>query len=775
MTRPSSSGSGFPLRRVIYVLLAALVIALSVGGLFLSGYLIKLDQEIRTRFAGSRWALPAQVYAAPQDLYPGRAISTAELRHELERLGYRPSETLAGPGTFVVGKDGFNLAMRAFQFWDGPQPELKIGLKLDEAGIAEIQDLEADAPRDIVRLDPMLIGSIYPQQQGEDRVLVRMGEVPALLQDGLVAVEDRGFRDHFGISIRGILRAAVANMRAGKVVQGASTITQQLVKNFFLTSKRDWRRKGKEALMALLLEAHYTKDEILEAYLNEIHLGQDGDRAVHGFGLGSRFYFNKPVSELRTHEIALLVGIVKGSSQYNPRRNPERAKTRRDLVLKVFLDEALITQDEYASAVAQPLGVAGGAGGTVERYPAFVDLVKRQLKGQYQDNDLTNEGLRIFTTLDPRTQETLERNLSEGIDKLEKDRKKTVAGSLQTAGVVTSVDGGEVLAIVGGREFRYAGFNRALDSRRSIGSLAKPFVFLAALTRSDRFNLHTILDDEPIEMKLPNRQVWAPKNYDHKLHGPQPLYMALAQSYNLPTVRAGLEVGAARVLDTMRASGYRGDAQPVPSVFLGAVDISPLDVAQMYGTLAAGGYQSQLSASRSVTTKEGTPLNRYPIKVKQTLPEGPTYLINWAMTKVITLGTGRAALSAVPPGSALAGKTGTTDDLRDSWFAGFGADRVAVVWMGRDDYKPMGFTGSSGALVLWTRVMKDLRVRGLDMIPPPDVEEQLTDSFTGLKADEGCQSTVLLPYLRGHAPADYAPCAKAAVNTPLEWLREIFE
>ena len=771
MARSSPS----PVRRLLWIALAALVVGLSVGGLLLSGYLIKLDQEIRTRFAGSRWALPAQVYAAAQDLYPGRRLGAAELGHELERLGYRRTETLSGPGTYVPGKERVDIQVRAFQFWDGPQPEYKIAVKLDGSGIAEIQDLEADAPRDIVRLDPMLIGSIYPQSQSEDRVLVRLDEVPELLQKGLVAVEDRGFYEHFGISVRGILRAAFANLRAGRVVQGASTITQQLVKNFFLTNKRDYKRKAKEVMMALLLEAHYSKDEILEAYLNEIHLGQDGDRAVHGFGLGSRYYFNKPVSELRIPEIALLVGVVKGSSAYNPRRNPANAKARRDLVLKVFRDESLITEEEYVAAVAEPLVVAGGSGGSVERYPAFVDLVRRQLKGQYQDNDLTNEGLRIFTTLDPTTQEALERNLSAGIERLEKDRKLK-AGTLQTAGVVTSVDGGEVLAIVGGREFRYAGFNRALDSRRSIGSLAKPFVYLSALSlQPDRFNLHTILDDEPIEMKLPNKQMWAPQNYDKKLHGPQPLYMALAQSYNLPTVRAGLEVGAANVLKTMQAAGYSGQAQPVPSVFLGAVDIAPLEVAQMYGTIAAGGYQSRLSSIRSVTTKEGTPLDRFPIKVRQTLPEGPTYLITWAMTKVIQIGTARAALSAVPPDSMLAGKTGTTDDMRDSWFAGFGADRVGVVWMGRDDYKPMGFTGSSGALVLWTAVMKDLHIRGLDMVPPTDVEEQLTDTFTGLKADEGCQSTILLPYLRGRAPVEYAPCAAAATHTPMDWLREIFQ
>ncbi len=776
-SRKASRGRGKRsiFRRILLFLLTVTILAICVGGLLLSGYLIKLDDEIRARFAGTRWALPAQVFSAPLDLYPGRDISSDALQRELKRLGYRPTDKLAGPGTFSANGKDLTAHVRAFQFWDGPQPEAKIGVKFSSFGIAAIRDLEADEARDIVRLDPMLIGSIYPTRQGEDRVLLRLEEIPPLLRDGLLAVEDAGFYDHFGISLRGIARAAVANVKAGRVVQGASTITQQLVKNFFLSSRRDMQRKAKEALMALLLEAHYSKDEILEAYFNEVHLGQDGNRAVHGFGLGSRFYFNKPVSELRVHEIALLIGVVKGSSHYNPRRNPKNATARRAVVLGVLKKRGLITEEQYEEALAQPLGVAGGTKGTVERYPAFVDLVKRQLTGQYKEEDIVNEGLRIFTTLEPHTQELLEKNLSEGVDKLEKDHKKE-ANSLQTAGVITSVNGGEVLAVVGGRNFRYAGFNRALDSKRSIGSLVKPFVYLSALTQfPDRYQLQTVLEDAPIEVPLANRKVWRPKNYDKRLHGPQPLYRALAKSYNLPTVRIGMDAGVDNVIKALKASGYSGDAQPLPSVLLGAIDISPIEVAQMYGTLAAGGFQSQLSAIRSVTTKEGTPLNRYPIKVRQTLPEGQTYLINWALTQVIRIGTSRHALSAVPAGAELAGKTGTTDDLRDSWFAGFGADLVSVIWMGRDDYKSMGFTGSSGSLRLWTQLMKDLKVRGLDMIPPSDVEMQLTDTFTGLKADEGCADAILIPYLRGRAPQNYAPCANAAAPTTLDWLREMFE
>ncbi|PTU32117.1 penicillin-binding protein 1B [Stenotrophobium rhamnosiphilum] len=760
--------------KIRYVVVAALILLISAAVIGFSIYLTSLDKEIRARFAGARWALPAQVYAAPLELYPGQALDSATLKHELERLGYREQPEPQGPGTFAITKDQALIYTRAFNFWDGAQPESRLSVRLAPAGITEVNDAVSGKSRDIVRLDPMLIGSIYPQQ-GEDRVLVKLTDVPQMLPRGLVAVEDRSFYSHYGVSIKGIMRAAFANLMAGHAVEGASTITQQLVKNFFLTPERSLKRKFKEVCMALLLEAHYSKDEIMEAYLNEVHLGQDGNRAVHGFGLGAQFYFNKPLSELHPHEFALLVGLVKGPSYYNPRRNPERAKARRDLVLQIFNDEGLIDDAEYKSAVELPLGLAGKSDG-VARYPAFVDLVKRQLKGQYQDNDLTNEGLRIFTTLDPRAQEALEKQITEGLPVLEGQRKMK-AGALQGAGVITSVDGGEVLALVGGRETRYAGFNRALDSRRSIGSLAKPFVYLTALQQPQQFNLTTILPDDPISLTMPNKDVWEPHNYDRQNHGPQPLYMALAQSYNLPTVALGLRVGATEVRKTMQLAGYSGNVLPVPSIFLGSLDAAPVEVAQMYATLAASGYQSPLSAIREVETKEGQPLSRFPIKVKQTLPEGPVYLATWAMRQVMTLGTGRSAYNVISPSTIVAGKTGTTDEMRDAWFAGFSADRVAVIWVGRDDFRPMGLSGATGALPIWSKVMRDIGVRGLDPLPPADVEEQLTDTATGLKADAGCTGAMLVPYIRGYAPTETAPCASilAPVNSAVDWLKGMLQ
>jgi penicillin-binding protein 1B len=759
-------------KKLKVLLLSALVLALSVGLLAFTVYLVKLDREIRERFAGARWALPAQVYAAPTELYAGLQLSATELAHELERLGYRADPGLASTGTYAAASGRVDVHLRSFAFWDSARPAQRLSVSFSGKQIGALQDADSGQAVDIVRLDPMLIGSIYPKQ-GEDRVLVKLAEVPSLLPEGLVAVEDRAFYSHVGISVKGILRASIANLRAGHVVQGGSTITQQLIKNFFLSSRQTWQRKINEAFMALLLEAHYSKQEILEAYLNEVHLGQDGNRAVHGFGLGAQFYFNKPLTELRTHEIALLVGLVKGPSFYNPRRNVERAKTRRDLVLSVFLESGLIDDAEYQRALAMPLGVVQGRGGGVERYPAFVELVRRQLNRQYQEADLTNEGLRIFTTLDPRAQAALERRIVETLPELEKKRKLK-SGTLESAGVVTSADGGEVLALVAGREVRFPGFNRALDSRRSIGSLVKPFVYLTALQRPAEYNLHSFVPDELISVKMQHGAIWSPKNYDKQLHGPQPLYMALAQSYNLPTVRLGLDVGPGAVIATLRAAGYSGEAKPLPSIFLGALDASPLEVAQMYGTLAAGGFQAPLSAIREVQTQ-------FPIEVKQTLPEAPVFLLNWALRQVMTLGTGRAVYSAVPPDVMLAGKTGTTDDYRDSWFAGFGADRVAVIWVGRDDNQPTGLSGSSGALPIWARLMADLRVRSLDPIPPPDVEEAMIDPVTGLRADEQCGNALVVPYVAGTAPTEWAPCAASGDlleqlkdAEPLRWLKDLF-
>lgn len=771
--KPRSSFFAFLQSPLVRWLLIGLGLALSVGLLLFTLFLVKLDGDVRTRFAGVRWVLPAQVYAAPLEVYPGASLSLAQLRHELDRLGYRAGDDLTGPGTYVPTKDSLRIDTRAFAFWDAAQPEQRIEVQGDDKGIGGLRVMGSDKTLDLLRFDPMLIGSIYPSHSGEDRVLVKLSEVPPLLPQTLILVEDHDFYSHGGVSLRGILRAAFANVRAGHTVQGASTLTQQLIKNLFLSNERTAKRKITEASMAILLERHVSKDEILEAYLNEVDLGQDGPRAVHGFGLASQYYFNKPLNELQPHEIAMLVAIVKGPSQYNPRRAVKLVTERRNLVLKMMADAGNITPDEYQAAIQRPLGVTPGGGGGAARYPAFVDLVRRQLAGLYQEQDLTSEGLRIFTTLDPHVQEVLENRITEDVPELEKSRRMA-EGTLQGAGVVTSVEGGEVLAVVGGRDARYAGFNRAIDTRRPIGSLAKPFTYLTALEQPERFNLETPLDDSPVDLKLPNGQIWSPKNYDRQLHGSVPLYMALAKSYNLATVHLGLDVGVGKVKQTFAAAGF-DDVPELPSIFLGAVDMAPLDVAQIYSTIASSGYLTPLLTIRAVLTKDGQPLNRYAFKLKHTLPEGPVYLTTWAMRKVIELGTGHWATSVLPPGQIYAGKTGTTEDLRDSWFAGFGSDRVAVIWVGRDDNKPTGFEGATGALRIWGKLIRDLNAKGIEPLAPADVDEVAIDPVSGLRADPGCGETVTVPFIRAAEPQQYAPCADQSKSTPLNWIKSIFK
>lgn len=714
----------------------ALLLALGVG-LAATLYGIHLDRVIRGKFEGQRWALPARVFARPLELYAERPLLPEQLQAELDRLGYQPSATLAAPGSY--GRDGerFRIRTRPFRFWDGQEPARFLDLRLSEGRVAELTDAEGGPAPALVRLDPMLIASIYPTHN-EDRVLVRRKEIPDLLVRTLIAVEDRSFYRHLGVDPRGIARAALSNLRAGGVVEGASTLTQQLVKNFYLTADRTFERKLKEAAMALLLERRYSKDEILEAYANEIYLGQDGSRAIHGFGLASTFFFNKPLGELGVPETALLVGLVQAPSNLDPRRHPDAALQRRNLVLELMARDRVISAADARAAKATPLGLAEGGGRPVGEYPDFISLVRRQLQRDYREEDLRSEGLNVFTTLDPLVQAEVERSLPARLAELEKARRME-PGSLEVAAVVTSVVQGEVLALAGGREPGYAGFNRALDSVRSIGSLVKPAIYLAALSKPERYSLTTSLRDQPVSMRVAD-VIWTPKNYDHRVYGAVPLHRALSSSLNLATVNLGLGLGLTEVTNTLYRLGAQRRITKVPAILLGAVSMSPLEVAQVYQTIAAGGYRAPLRAIREVVGANGRPLNRYPLSVEAVVDPRAAYLTTWAMRRVVTQGTAKWLGARLPRGVTMAGKTGTTDDMRDSWFAGFSGDKVAVVWVGRDDYQPMGLAGGTGALRVWGDFMLAL--------PNEPLPEALPE---GVLLARGDGSGV--PYIEGTAPS----------------------
>ncbi len=743
--------------------------------ILMAGYITWLDYQVRHQFTGKRWSLQARVYARPLELYPGLELAAEQFLSELRALYYRPVVSPQAAGQFSRNGNDFHLLSRPFDFWDGQEPARNLRVSFSGDRIATLSEGGSRQAVSLARLDPVLVGSFYPAHN-EDRVLLQLDAVPVSLTDALISIEDRGFYSHHGVAPLAILRALLANIRAGGVVQGGSTLTQQLVKNFCLSSERSLVRKVNEAIMALLLAWHYTKGEILAAYLNEGYLGQDGNRAIHGFGLASYFYFERPLTELSVDQYALLVGVVKGPSYYNPRRHPQRALARRNRVLDVMTELELITPDQAAQASSRKLGVSPFKRKAINTFPAFLDLVRRQLQRDYRDDDITSEGLRIFTTLDPRVQWQLEQVLETRLKALENGRKLKT-GTLEAAAVVTSVQGGEVLALAGGRNPKFAGFNRALDAQRQVGSLLKPAVYLTALEQPQDYTLATLLDDSPLTFTARNGDKWEPGNYDRVNHGEVPLYQALAHSYNVSTARLGLALGIKPIIKTLRRLGVEQHLNPYPSLVLGAVEMSPLQVTRLYQTFASGGFRTPLRAINAVLAADNTPLQRYPLSVQAAVDPAPDYLITTAMRFAVREGTGRGIYQVLPDSQDVAGKTGTTDNLRDSWFAGFTGDRLGVVWIGRDDNQSTGLTGSSGALRVWRDLFEHFSHPGVIQMAVENIEYQWIDPKTGLMADAGCPDAVQLPFIVGSAPVKHAPCfkGKSSLPDPVDWFKELFQ
>lgn len=720
-----------------------------VGLVVLAGLTIYLDAVVQEKFSGKRWAVPAKVFARPLELYAGQQLTRDDFLTELSALGYRRVSAISQPGQMSVAPGRVDVYTRGFQSFEGTEPAQRISVRF--AG-QQVTGLSGRGDVVMARLEPLMIGGIYPAHN-EDRILVRLDQAPPYLVEALVAVEDREYFQHVGVSPKGIVRAAYVNFTAGGVVQGGSTLTQQLVKNFYLSSERSLLRKGTEAIMAILLELHYSKEEILEAYLNEVFLGQDGRRAVHGFGLASQYYFAQPLHELQLHQVALLVGMVKGPSLYNPRRQPERAKKRRDLVIQMLQEQGVISAEQASAAIDQPLDVTVRGSLADSSYPAFMYLVKRQLREDYKDEDLTSEGLRIFTSFDPLLQMKAEKAVADSLKNLGER-----ANEMEAAMVVSGAQTGEVLALVGGRNPRFSGFNRALDASRPIGSLVKPAVYLAALEQPQRYSLITPVDDSPITLNAEPGKTWTPQNYSRQSHGIVPLHEALSRSYNQATVRLGVEVGVDRVLSTIERMGVRHGWPAYPAMLLGSGAMTPMQVTDMYQTLANGGFNTPLRAIRNVLTAEGKQLGRYPFEVQQQFDSATIYLMQEALSRVMADGTGRSAYNRIPSSIRLAGKTGTTNDLRDSWFAGFSDDLVAVAWLGRDDNGQTRLTGATGALQVWTAFMAQAHPRSLSEVPPEGVVYAWVDRLTGAGSDPSCPDTVQVPFREGYQPLPGPGC-----------------
>ncbi|HEY6130773.1 MAG TPA: penicillin-binding protein 1B [Halioglobus sp.] len=742
--------------RTRHLLLKLILVALVVGGLIA----VYLDARITATFNDKMWDLPAKVYARPLELFAGAALTSEDLSYELDVLGYRVVSTPRNPGEVARDSNRFDLHTRGFDFPGEREPDRRVRVEFSGERVKSLS--AGDKEVDLVRLDPVQIGGIYPLH-GEDRVLVRLDDVPATLRKGLMAVEDQNFYRHWGFSISGILRSAFNNLRSGHVVSGGSTITQQLVKNYYLTSERSIIRKLTEVMMAVLLELHYEKDQILESYINEVYLGQEGPRAVNGFALAAQHYFGRPLDQLKLHEQALLIGMIKGPSLYNPERNAERALERRNVVLEVMAEESVISPEEAAEARARPLGL-NNQHRLRDSFPAFLDLVRRQLRDDYREADLTTQGLSIFTGFDPLLQRQLENSTSAVMDQIDS------SGKLQSATVVTRFDTGEVAALVGGRKARYAGFNRALDARRPAGSLIKPAIYLAALERPKQYTLATVLSDTPLTIKAAGAKSWQPENYDHQSHGDILLYQALAQSYNLASARLGMQLGVDTIIDTLARLGVEEGAPRLPALMLGAGAYSPMDMAAMYQSIAAGGFRMPLRSIRDIVDANGESLKRYPLEYDRTASLQSMHLLHFALRAVVREGTGRGVYRYLPEDFAVAGKTGTTNDGRDSWFAGFSGDLLAVSWIGRDDNGKTGLTGGSGALKVWAHFMSRASKQPLAYRMPDGVQSQWIDDHMGYLTGEGCPNSRMLPFITGSEPRQHTECASSAKD----WFQSLF-
>ncbi|MGY0398889.1 MAG: penicillin-binding protein 1B [Ostreibacterium sp.] len=708
---------------------------------------------------GVLWELPSRVYARPLELYVGRPLKIANLKKELDYLEYRDEVAVPEPGTFHINGNEILIYKRAFTFWDGQEKANLIRVTVKKNKITDLMDLNDLNPIAITRIEPLLVGSIYPKHH-QDRILINLDKTPTILVDTLLATEDRRFYSHAGIDPRGLIRAIYKGIKSKKGIrQGASTITQQFVKNHYLTRERRISRKVKEAIIAVILEKYYSKKQILEGYLNEIFLGQDGDRSIHGFGLASEFYFGKPLNELGVHQIATLVSLVREPGRANPFKHPQYAKKRRALILSVMVGQNLISQREADLAKSLPLDVlAKSERSKKDRYYSFLQLVYHQLNEEYDSKKLAS-GLNVFTTLDPIIQEKAEHSVANSLQVLEENHRLK-KNFLQAASVIVNTSTAEVIAIVGDRDPTRKGFNRAIQARRQPGSLLKPVVYMTALEYPQRYSLSTIVDNAPLIYKS-GSEVWAPKNYSKRETGKVLLIDALVHSYNIPTARIALDIGIHDIVGRLQDLGARKGLPEFPSIVLGSIAMSPFEIAQIYEPLANGGYRMPLRVITSITDTYGNSVTRYPMQSVKVISDGPYYLTIKAMQEVVKRGTARGLSDKISPKLQIAGKTGTTDDYRDSWFAGFSGNYLNVIWVGNDNNKKIGLSGSRGAMRVWMDIMKDLPLKPLVVKKPNNIFDFEIDFSTGELMSEACRGihqSANLPFIGGSEPTVFSEC-----------------
>jgi len=719
------------------------------AAILLAFYLVYLDAWVQNKMHGPKWDKPIKVFARPLQVYPNLFLAKQELIRELAMLGYQKRNEISALGQYRVAKNYVELYRRNFTFIDGEvnAARLRIGFEDGRVAVVEAKKDGQWQTEKSEFLDPLLI-SRTSENSNEDREILDLSLVPEWMIDTLLVVEDKDFYHHHGVSVMAIGRALLANISAGRKVQGGSTLTQQLAKNLLLNdSRKTYFRKFKEALIALILDYRFSKDAILEAYFNEIYLGQNGARAVHGFALASKFYFSKPLAELDKHEFALLIAMVKGPSYYSPTRQAKRAKSRRDLVLQLMVSENIIDSSEYQYFVDLPMSVKMKKTKGRSPYPSYMQLVDRELAKIELDDD-AEKGILVFTAMDPLLQRGYQKSFAQRLDRLEQAHKQK---QLNGAVVSVGLDEGGVLALVGDRNATFGGFNRALNADRNIGSLVKPAVYLTALQQS-KYHLGTVIDNTSVTMQNNRGKTWQPANFDKTSGGTVLMYEALSKSMNLPTVHLGMAVGLNQVASTLQKLGIEKSINKYPSLLLGAISLTPYEVAKMYLPLANYGQNLQVGAITGVTTPDGIVLWQKELGAKQVFDYQSAYELGFGLQAVTTTGTARRLTSVTD--ARLAGKTGTTDDLRDSWFSGFDQNRVTTVWVGKDDNSPVNLTGSQGALAVFMDLQKIRKPESISKPKPHDVDMRFVEKGSGKVLSDNCGEYIQVPITAGKVAAE---------------------
>lgn len=724
------------------ILVYSLAGLLLIAALFAVVSSLNAYREMKKIRAGSLWHVPTRIYSSDLTLTPGTDISRVGLSERLSRLRYRRKPTVKSPGEYAESNGSITIFLHPFTYPGGTRAATRVKLILSGARVTRIVQEGSGADLHEARLEPEVIAQVFDEGY-EDREIITLKECSPRLIDALLSVEDRRFYEHGGINLRSMFRALLADMYHGQVVEGGSTITQQLVKNLFLTHERTVSRKLKEVWLSLIMEMAFSKDDILEMYINEVYLGRMKYAGIYGFGRAAKLFFDKDISRLTLPEAALLAGIVRAPNRYSPYTHPNLAISRRNTVLEVMRDEGKITRKAYRKAVQSPVSVVA-LGSSLRGAPYFIDHVLSAIHDLYPDDEfLSRGGLRIFTTLDMNMQRTAEGVLSRGAG-------QAGTGS-ETAAVIVHPATGEILAMVGGRSYGRSQFNRATSIRRNIGSLVKPVIYYQALKKG--YTLASFIEDAPITVPLEDGTQWVPSNFDGTSHGRVMLMDALVHSYNLATVRLGLSQGLDTVIPVIRAVLPRARVRQHPSILLGAIECSPLDVAIMYATFANGGLKVEPRSIRAIVDENGAVVWKAPGgSSPRVLDAGATYLLNTALRETVRRGTASTARSyGVPDG--VCGKTGTSNDLRDSWFAAYTQDLVLAVWLGNDSFSPTGFTGATGALPPAARILAHL-VAPRPFEVPGNVSFCSIDPSNGKRATDWTESPVKMPFLTGTEPRE---------------------